>query len=81
MSSAGTDTTESTALYAASTGPVPMAERTRSMPSGPRSFSVAVGMPIVPHTTCRSSSAHVLPAYTARTVRGVRDGAAPASAG
>eukprot|EP00955_Chlamydomonas_euryale_P008143 86396-Chlamydomonas_euryale.AAC.11 len=49
---APTLTSWSIALYVASTGPVPMPTPTRSIPSGPRICTVAVGMPMVPHTTC-----------------------------
>ena len=51
MSSTGSCSARSTALYAASTGPVPTAQCTLGIPSGPISFTVAVGMPRVPATT------------------------------
>ena len=49
----------SIALYAASTGPVPTAELILVTASGPVILTVAVGRPMVPHTTCTSSSFHV----------------------
>mmetsp|Transcript_14050 Transcript_14050/g.46573 ORF Transcript_14050/g.46573 Transcript_14050/m.46573 type:complete len:227 (+) Transcript_14050:154-834(+) len=57
-SSTLTRTSSSTALYAASTGPLPTALVTRVIASGPVIFTVAVGIPMVPHTTCTSSSRH-----------------------
>mmetsp|Transcript_325 Transcript_325/g.1070 ORF Transcript_325/g.1070 Transcript_325/m.1070 type:complete len:219 (+) Transcript_325:175-831(+) len=51
-------TMPSMALYVASTGPEPTSDRTRLIPSGPHIFTVAVGRPIVPHTTWTSSSFH-----------------------
>lgn len=48
-------TIESTALYDASTGPDPTAEPMCIWPPGPLILRVAVGRPIVPVTTCRST--------------------------
>ena len=59
-SSTFTRTNSSTALYAASTGPEPTEHATRVMASGPVIFTVAVGKPIVPHTTCTSSNFHAM---------------------
>ena len=51
-----TDTTSSTALYAASTGPVPVAQTTWLTPSSSEMVAVAVGTSGSPQETCRASS-------------------------
>lgn len=53
-------TRASMALKEASTGPLPMPVARRSMPSGPRSFTVAVGMPRLPQTTCSTAGLSLL---------------------
>lgn len=59
-------------LYAASTGPVPMLLEVRAMPSGPFMITVAVGMPMLPHTTWAGGRDWV--GGKARVSRGREDG-------
>lgn len=46
----------STALYAASTGPVPTEQEVCSTPSAAISLTVAVDRPRLPHVTCNHLS-------------------------